>query len=342
MAVPTLSTIITKVRRLTRSLSPAQLTDAQIKDYVNTFVLYDFPEHLRLFNLRKTFEFFTEPGIDVYKASTNPVSPLYDFDNRIISVHPPVYIAGFESLFLESREKFFGMYPILNSIASIGTTGTGVQTIFTGFISNVVSGTVLVRENVLLSSIDNNGNGLAMIDYPINATTGNLYIPGQTPASTTVKDINNYVDYTTGQYVVTFTNAPANGATIDSQTVIVQTGLPRVVLFFDGYFTVRPVPDQPYRITMEVYFRPAELLAANQSPELQEFWQYIAYGAAKKVFEDRMDLESIQMIMPEFKKQENLIQRRTIVQMTSQRTATIYTESNNQTSNFGPSGTGYF
>ena len=40
-----LQTIRTKVRRLTRSLSPAQLTDAQIDEYINTFVLYDFPEH---------------------------------------------------------------------------------------------------------------------------------------------------------------------------------------------------------------------------------------------------------------------------------------------------------
>ena len=77
---------------------------------------------------------------------------------------------------------------------------------------------------------------------------------------------------------------------------------------------------------MEVYKRPDELLDTAQSPELSEWWQYIAYGCAKKVFEDRMDPESVQTIMPEFKKQEALINRRTIVQQTEQRTATIYTE----------------
>ncbi len=72
--------------------------------------------------------------------------------------------------------------------------------------------------------------------------------------------------------------------------------------------------------------RPSALLETNSIPALQEYWQYLAYGAAKKILEDRMDLESVQMIMPEFKKQENLVQRRTIVQYTNERTATIYTE----------------
>ena len=42
--------------------------------------------------------------------------------------------------------------------------------------------------------------------------------------------------------------------------------------------------------------------------------------------QDRMDMETLAMIEPEYKKQENLILRRTIVQQTTQRTSTIYTE----------------
>ena len=48
----------------------------------------------------------------------------------------------------------------------------------------------------------------------------------------------------------------------------------------------------------------------------------------EKIFEDRMDLESVALILPEFKKQQDLINRRTIVQQTTQRTSTIYTENN--------------
>jgi len=77
---------------------------------------------------------------------------------------------------------------------------------------------------------------------------------------------------------------------------------------------------------MDVFVRPTELLSSTDEPKLQEWWRYIAYGASLQCFQDRMDMESIQNIMPEFKKQEMLIQRRTIVQQTSQRSATIYTD----------------
>lgn len=61
MATATLEEIKKKVRRLTRSLSTSILSEADLEQYINTFVLYDFPEHLRLFNLESTFEFYTEP-----------------------------------------------------------------------------------------------------------------------------------------------------------------------------------------------------------------------------------------------------------------------------------------
>jgi hypothetical protein len=83
----------------------------------------------------------------------------------------------------------------------------------------------------------------------------------------------------------------------------------------------------PYRVDVEVYVRPTELLASTDEPKLAQWWQYIAYGATKKVFEDRLDQESIQLIMPEFKQQELLVLRETIMQMSNERSATIFTGS---------------
>lgn len=338
-----LQTIRTKVRRLTRTPSPSQLSDADIDAYINTFVLYDFPEHLRLFNLRKTLTFVTQPFVDFYTTSDDVNNPLYDFVNRYITVHQPVFIAGFQALFTEDRTQFYSIYPKINSIASIGVTGDNITTRFAGVINtqqaiippNLQQTVTLLQDNVLMSSIDLNNAGLAMVDYPISNTIGNLYVPGEGPTSTTVQDPNNYVNYLTGQFVVTFPTAPGAGEAINSQTVPQQVALPQAMLFFDGSFVLRPVPDQPYRVQFEVYVRPTELLQAGQNPELSEWWQYIAYGAAKKVFEDKSDLESVQMIMPEYKKQENLILRRTIVQQTSQRAATIYENDSGHSGIFG-------
>ncbi len=340
MPINTLAAIQTKVRRLTRAPSEAQLTTAILNEYINTFVVYDFPEHLRTFNLRTTFNFYCNPYQDVYRTDTSvlPVTnPLYDFQNNYLTIHPPVYVAGYPALFTQSEAQFFNIYPKINSIQSIGTAGNGVTTNFTGTIGsiNFVPGNStapILASNVLFSSIDINNQGLALYDVPNNPFdgTGTIY-DANTQAPTPVPGTINYL---TGAFNITFPTAPGSGMAIDSQTVPYQPSLPQALLFYANTITLRPVPDQPYKISFEAYKRPTELIGSNAVPELQEWWQYIAYGAAKKVLEDRMDLETVQLIMPEFKKQEVLIQRRTIVQYTNERPATIYTESTG-TNGFG-------
>jgi len=323
-SLSTLAEIRTKVRRLTRSPSPSQLSDSDIDKYVNTFVLYDFPEHLRLFSLRKTLTFYCEPYIDVYETNTtDPNNPLYNFVNQYTTIHGPVYIAGYQALLSQSREQFFAMYPMVNSIQSIGTTGDGVTTTFSGTLANIP----VVRENVTFSSINNNNGGLEVHDDGNGLLYGDVSVPGT-------------IDYVTGAYSFDFTLAPASGAPINSQVVAYVPALPQAILYYDNKFTLRPIPDQPYQIRLEVYERPTELLSSNQMPDLCEWWQYIAYGAAKKVLEDRMDMETVQMIMPEFKQQERLILRRTLVQNSNQRTASIYVEQSGNASSANSWGQG--
>ena len=318
----TLSAIQTKVRRLTRSPSDAQLSDADINEYVNTFFLYDFPEHLRLIALKTTLTFYTEPNQDVYTPNVALPNPLSNFNNRYVSFTDPVYIAGYQCFYSQSREQFFGIYPKVSSITNNGMFGNALGTThFTG----TLSAKPILKNNVLFSSVDINNNGLALTDDG----AGNLFGNG-----------TGLINYLTGAFVLDFATAPGNGKAINSQTTPYIAALPKSILFFDETFTVRPVPDQPYRIDIEAYIRPTELLAGF-SPELEQWWQYIAYGAAKKILEDRMDTDTVQQIMPEFKQQERLVLRTTIAQQTSQRTATIYTESTSG-SGYGPYGPGGF
>jgi len=356
MPIGTLSDIETKVRRLTRSPSTAQLSQADLNTYINTFVLYDFPEHLRTFNLRTKFTFFANPYQDTYYTDTasygtNPLAqnnPLYDFQNKYLTIHKPVYVAGFQTFYSQSEEQFFAVFPKVNSIASIGVTGDGATTSFSGVINsqqaivppNMVQNVALLQNQVTFASLDANNNGLTMIDVPVinpitgNPTSiGNLYQPGYLPSTPpTAQNVNNYINYVTGQFTVAFTLdgttpvAPGAGVAINSETVPTVASLPQGMLFYSNKIVLRPLPDQPYRIEFEVYKRPTELIGSNSVPELNEYWQYIAYGAAKKIFEDRMDLDSVQLIMPEFKQQERLCLRRTLVQNTNERTSTIFTE----------------
>lgn len=341
--VTTLAAIQQKVRRLTRTPSLALLSDDDLNQYINTFVVYDFPEQLRTFNLRKSFTFICNPFQDEYRTDDNlpEINQLFDFQNKYLTVHPPVYIGGYESMFSQSREQFFGIYPIFNSIATIGTNGDGATVTYTGVINtnqaqpgNLTQLLTLLQGQVLFDSIDANGAGLALIDAPIidtatgfNTTYGNLYIPGNLPANPpTVRLPGNNINYVTGAYTITFPTAPAANATINSQTAQQSISIPQAMMYYENKITLRPVPDQPYRINFEVYANPTSLLADNQSPELNEWWQYIAYGAAKKIFEDRMDSDSVQAILPEMDNQRILCNRRTIVQNANMRAATIYSE----------------
>lgn len=375
MADSSLLAIQNKVRRLTRSLTEAQLDTPTLNQYINTYVLYDFPETLRLFNLRSTFNFYTSPFVDVY--STNDVSsPLYNFTNKYTIADSPIYIAGYQALFSQSRTQFFGIYPLVNSIASIGVTGSGTQTNFQGVINSQQANTTLtggnqlislLQRNVLFSSVDNNFSGIAMQDSPILDASSNIptiygllynpyvyndqpYNPVTNPNGYPVLKLaapyinsplfpnGNNINYVSGQYSVTFVTPPKSGAPINSQTVPTNPSLPQALLFYDGQFTVRPVPDQPYKIDMEVYIQPTELLSEGQTPELSEWWQLIAFNAAKKILEDRLDYDSISLLMPSLKEQERLVLRRTIVQQTSQRGSTIYSEQ----SSAGSYGSGFY
>lgn len=329
MATTTLTEIRKKVRRLTRSPSANLLSEADLDQYINTFVLYDFPQHLRLYNLRSTFTFYTQPNVDVYSTETTDVNDtLYNFKNKILAVHPTVYIAGIPVMYTQWRDVFYGYYPQFNSIFNQVAVADGTIGPFTGTLSAIP----ILQNNVIFSTIAANNEALTVVDYPQNNATGLLGYPNTIP---TVLSNFGSINYITGVFSVSFPSATTNGNPITAETIPYQAGKPYAILYYDQEFTVRPVPDKAYAVQLEVDIRPTELLDQNQSPDLEQWWQYIAYGAAKKVFEDRSDLDSVQLIMPEFTKQEQLVLRSTLTVQANERTQTIYTQGKNYGSGWG-------
>lgn len=325
MPLSDLATIRTKIRRLTRSPSTSQLSDADLDQYINTFIVYDMPEHLRLFDLRTTLTFYTEPFIDTYDTNTtDTTSPLYDFKNKYISIHEPCYIAGYQQFYSQSREQFFGIYPQVNSIQQIGQ-GDGATTNFAGTLpfgqstTAPLTGPHILQNNVLFTSVGADGVSICATDSPTSTAYGTL--EGNVVGT-------NLINYLDGTYDITFDIAPADGVAVNAEYIPYQPALPQAVLYYQDKFILRPVPDQSYRVNLEAYIVPTALEngLSTDNPDINQWWQYIAYGAAKKVFEDRMDTDSIQQIMPEFRTQERLVLRKTLVQYSNDRTATIYTE----------------
>lgn len=338
MTVPsTLNDIRQKVRRITARPSAAQISDAQIDQYINTFYLFDFPEHLRLESLRYNYEFLTTANIAVYDFPTD----------SYLSGLPPVFIGGYQSYMTQSRQNFFRINPQLNFLQQSAATGNGTTGPYTinlqqtpivrGFKPNppgAYSTTSIqpkfLQWNVLISGVGSNGASISLVDTGIQGVTFNQFgdlVDPNDPSDTPV--VRGSVNYITGQIQINALGFPASipaGNAINAQYVPYVASRPQQLMFFQDQLILYPIPDQAYTVSIEVYKYPTALAATNDVPQLKEWWQLLAYGAADKIFADNADFENLQKFRPLLQEQMNLVQRRTIVQYTPERVSTIYTE----------------
>ena len=323
----TLQNIRTKIRRLTGRPSSQQITDTQIDEYINTFYQCDFPEHLRVFSNNGTFKFITIPNVYQYNMlSKTPATPKFnelivDFSGSptqaqdiYYNLEPPVYINGYKTSYSQSREQFFLMYPPLGNISIKKGNGTP------GPYEFVIPSSPILQNSVTIGAIDSTNNTVRIVDNPKTRSTGEWLI-----SNSEIAPVGS-IDYLTGAVSITFINDIPMGNEITVTSTPYQPNRPHSVLFFNNTITVRPVPDKPYPMEFNAFLTPVALLNGTENPIIKQWWQYLAYGAAKKIFEDSQDMEGVEKIMGGFKEQESLVLNRHIVQQTNERTATIYTE----------------
>jgi hypothetical protein len=305
MSTSTLEIIKKKVRRLTGTPSTSQLSDSDLNEYIDTFYEQDLPSSLKLWNLKSNYTFFTTPNEDRY---TFPV-------NTYHSLGKPIYIAGYETFYTQDQTEFYRIYP-KNNFVETAATGDGATSAFSFTLSN----TPVLKRQVTITAVDTSGNPQTAEDDG----DGNLVTPG---TSTSLGTIN----YTTGAVSVTFAQPIANEEKVSAEYVRYTASQPTALLFFNQYIFLRPVPDKTYRVEVQVYQKPSQLLSANNNdptntPDINQWWQLIAFGAARKVLQDRLDNEALASIEPFYQEQMNLVMYRTATQLANQRVSTIYTE----------------
>jgi hypothetical protein len=304
-----------KVRLLTARSSPNQLSDAAIDQYINTYYLYDMPESLRLLKLKDIFTFTTVPNQEAYP-----------FDNtNYITVEPPCYVAGQQIQYFQDLDLFYREWPKINYFQIIGSGNasagpyTGVLTA-TPFMKslNVLPSpppNLIGRDvRVLLSANISGSAATSAIDDGqggfLDATTGNPLIGS--------------INYVTGAFTITFSNVIPAAAQINASTIPYVASLPRSICMYQNQFILRPIPDVAYIVEINAFRYPTSLLLNNDSPELAFWWQLLAYGAARKILTDNGDYENAAAQEPYFLEQLAFVQRRTIKQLTNQRSSTIY------------------
>ncbi len=353
-----LGDIVSKIRRITKSPSQNQITDDQIVQYINTYFLYDFPQELRLKNCLSNYTFATIPFQESYRLPTD----------TIITVEPPVYIAGYESFFTQSQDNFYRLYPRL-SLQYRGPSGNGTVGPYPITLSPPAGVQMegVLQNNVVLSVLDSNGLATAIAtDTPINTTIGN--ITGQGIAAAPTSTIN----YVTGVITVYFSSVVPTTDTIWVQYVPYVASRPTAMLFYQDTIYLRPIPDASYLVNIQAFINPiAAITGASFNPpigqtytpaigagtndpvapmppnvnpiargfvsdtdtaQVKQWWQLIAWGAALKIFEDRGDIDNISKFMPLYDNQRRLVLRRTLVEQANERAQTIYTD---QTSHGG-------
>jgi len=321
----TLSTIVKKIRRLTGRPSSSQITDDEIIEYINTFYQFDFPEHLRLFSNTGTFSFITEANVDKYKMlSPDPFNPKFNelvvsFDGNTESaadiyynLSPPIYINGHKGFYFQSRDEFIKNYPAIGNVYS-KLKGSGSSTY-----NLTLPKFPIIAGSVTVGAIDNTSSMIKVVDSPISRSIGNWSIGNSSD------QLTGSINYLNGDIEITFPNIIPVGNEMTFTFVPYEPNVPQGVLFYDNVLTLRPVPDKAYPVEFNAFLTPKALLKSLDNPTMKQWWQYIAYGAAKKIFEDSQDQEGINQIMPAFKEQETLVLYRQIVQQTNERVATIY------------------
>ena len=304
----TLEQIRDKVRKVTGMLSPNQLSNADLDNYINDFYQYDFPAHLKTWNLTTAFSSIWGPDENLI-----PGIPFYVFDwNANTNIAPPCYVGGYEIQLFQDQESFFNIFPTQTYRMQLAT-GDGTPGPYAGTITQIP----ILTQGIFVSTIDAGGNSLTTNANDAGQFNGTGVVP-PVPAGGTI-------NYLTGVVAgLTFTANIPIGEPIWAQTMTYASGRPNAVLFLDGGFLFYPVPDIAYEFSCKVYAVPDELETGDQ-PVVREWWTLIAYGASLKIFIDNMDMDSYSKIDPIFNKQLRLVERRTICQLKNQRVATIYT-----------------
>lgn len=327
--IPVLQMIFSKIRRLTGSSDPFQLPDVPdpnnpnsvgLSDYVNSFYLYDFPAQYRALKLKDLYTFDTIQGIDTYAFNSE----------NYITVEMPCYCMNREIQLFNDPWSFYALnfnWQFQTNFA----TGNGTTGPYSGFTS----------AKPILRSVNNNPTFGINPNYQASRVQ-NLLITANTLTSTlNVTDDGNgnligdatagTVNYLTGQITgLTFTQAVPQGNQIQIQFNPFQPSIPLSILFFQNQFTLRPVPDRGYTIQLVAYRQPSQALANTPAfagnPELSEWWECIAVGAAKKIYEDRLDADGVALMDKMLAERYQAAMTRTYAQLGKQRVSTIYAD----------------
>jgi hypothetical protein len=367
---PKLANAVTKTRKLTGSSNAFQVTDSYIVQQMHSFYAYDLPAKFRSLKLKDVYTFTTNVGQDVYPFNSELYitvnQPCYCSKREIKLFHNPweFYAVNYnwqEYTNFASGAGNTGPYsgnttasPLIASVnndpGAITTDNFGLQRGSNLFFPQGRVQNILITANVI------GANGIGQTQNVTDDGQGNLIQIFQTSnnsnqeygwtyyrqyaSSTPTIPGNATINYQTGAITgLIFAEAIPEGTPIQIQYNPKQYSIPLAIMFYQNQFTLSPVPDSGYTIELTCYRQPIQALLASDmsgNPELSEWWEIFSVGAAKKIFEERLDTDGVIFIDKMLRERYDIIETRTYAQIGQERIKTIYTDQ--LTENYGSGG----
>lgn len=207
---------------------------------------------------------------------------------------------------------------------------SGIWTTISQTFSFVIQGPFLSKE-VIIGGVDTaggpitinddgNGNLFYLMPNPVISTPlQNTFpaIPGIYNTNLGNPGLNNpmtigIVNYVTGQidFTLPLGISLAFGTLLTVRVSQYQPGRPYCLLFWNNEFTIRPIPKHIHKVEVETYMTPVQFMATTDSPLLNQWALYIAYGVSQEILRQRQDMNGVALLEEGFKLQEGLVLER--------------------------------
>jgi len=284
MSTWTLADVRQKVRRVTGRLTPGELSNSDLDDYINRYYTLTFPAELKLERKHTYYEFLTVAN-----------TAWYDLPNTTYTnFEPPAKIDEYDLLWFQNSSSF-AQNNNLQIARFTPWTGDGVTVTFT---------TTAQSFPIQPDSLVITDNTETFEDTSQTWTESDVVITGDLGGTATI-------NYSTGAISVTFNTAPTNGQVIYLSYLQFQPGRPESVLMYNNQFQFFPVPDTAYRFRVDAYAVVTPLTNATDTPDLNEWGPCIAYGAARDILADLGEMDAYGEITILYKEQLAYVLRRT-------------------------------
>jgi len=180
-----------------------------------------------------------------------------------------------------------------------------------------------VGNNVYLDSLNVQQQAIPNIS-PLGGQQ-NANLPNQPyPPSPLTPQYCGTVNYVTTQINLLLPVPIQAGSQLNIWAATYQVGRPYNLLFWNNELTVRPVPDNVYLVEVESYQTPSQFMQTTNHPILNQWAQYIGYGAAMEILRQRQDMEGVENLREGFDRQEALVLERQSIEEIQQPNITLF------------------